>query len=73
MKSGMLTTQQQDTVLWKKKTQLLITHFFNQKALIFEPVHDKTNKIVHAPSKDSDQPGHTPSLIRVFAVHSIGS
>ena len=26
-----------------------------------------------APSKDSDQPGHPPSLIRVFAVHSVGS
>ena len=27
----------------------------------------------HAPSEDSDQPGHPPSLIRVFAVRSIGS
>ena len=26
-----------------------------------------------APSKDSDQPGHPPSLIRVFTVHSLGS
>ena len=26
-----------------------------------------------APSEDSDQPGHLPSLIRVFAVHSMGS
>ena len=26
-----------------------------------------------APSKDSDQPGHPPSLIRVFSVHSMGS
>ena len=26
-----------------------------------------------APSKDSDQPGHLPSLIRVFAVRLIGS
>ena len=26
-----------------------------------------------APSEDSDQPGHPPSLIRVFAVWSIGS
>ena len=26
-----------------------------------------------APSEDSDQPGHPPSLIRVFAVHSMGS
>ena len=34
---------------------------------------DKTNKTSCAPSKDSDQPGHPPSLIRVFAVHSIGS
>ena len=26
-----------------------------------------------APSKDSDQPGHPPTMIRVFAVHSVGS
>ena len=26
-----------------------------------------------APSQDSDQPGHPPSLIRVFAVRSVGS
>ena len=26
-----------------------------------------------APSKDSDQPGHLPSLIRVFAVRFVGS
>ena len=35
--------------------------------IIYEPWHDKTNK-VSAPSEDSDQPGHPPSLIRVFAV-----
>ena len=29
---------------------------------------DKTSKITCAPSKDSDLPGHPPSLIRVFAV-----
>ena len=34
----------------------------------FEPPHDKTNKITCAPSEDSDQPGHLPSLIRVFTV-----
>ena len=33
-----------------------------------EPHHDKTNKIACAPSEDSDQPGHPPSLIRVFAI-----
>ena len=35
----------------------------------FEPPHDKTNKMTCAPSKDSDQPWHSPSLIRVFAAH----
>ena len=34
-----------------------------------EPVHDKTYKMACAPSEDSDQPGHLPSLIRVFTVH----
>ena len=31
--------------------------------------HNKTNKMTCAPSKDSDQPGHPPSLNRVFAGH----
>ena len=34
----------------------------------YEPPHDKTNKVACAPSENSDQPGHPPSLIRVFAV-----
>ena len=34
----------------------------------YEPAHDKTNKMACAPSEDSDQPGHPPSLIRVFAI-----
>ena len=33
----------------------------------FEPRHDKTNKVVVRPSADSDQPGHPPSLVRLFA------
>ena len=33
------------------------------------PSHDKTNIMTCVPIKDSDQPGHSPSLIRVFAVH----
>ena len=36
--------------------------------IIKEPQHDKTNKNDCTPSEDSDQPGHLPSLIRVFAV-----
>ena len=34
-----------------------------------DPQLDKTNKMICAPSEDSDQPGHPPSLIRVRAVH----
>ena len=33
-----------------------------------EPPHDKTNKMVGEPSEDTDQPGHPPSVFRVFAV-----
>ena len=39
-------------------------------ALIIESMHNKTNKMTCASSEDSDQPGHPPSLIRVFAVRS---
>ena len=39
-----------------------------RQSLKFEPHHDKTNKVASAPSEDSDQPGHLPRLIRVFAV-----
>ena len=35
---------------------------------IIDLPHDKANKMACAPSEDSDQPGHLPSLIRVFAV-----
>ena len=34
---------------------------------VFEPRHDKTNKVTMRPAK-TDQPGYPPSLIRVFAV-----
>ena len=33
----------------------------------------KITKMICVPSKDSDQPEHLPSLIRVFAVRSVGS
>ena len=39
---------------------------------VFEQRHDKTNKMSVRPAK-TDQPGHPPSLIRVFAVRSAGS
>ena len=39
----------------------------------FQPPLDQTNKMTYAPSEDSDQHGHPPSLIRVFAVRPMGS
>ena len=41
----------------------------NVSRIITEPPHDKTDKMICAPSEHSDQPGSPPSLIRVFAVH----
>ena len=46
---------------------------YKQDKTAFEPRYDKTNKMACAPSEDSDQPGHPPSLIRVFAVRSMDS
>ena len=40
----------------------------SRKCYINEPPHNKTNKKACVPSKDYDQPGHPPSLIRVFTV-----
>ena len=43
-------------------------HFLNVSHLMTKP-----KKMAFAPSEDSDQPGHPPSLINVFAVRSVGS
>ena len=39
------------------------------KSFSNEPPHDKTNKMACAPSEDSDQPGHLPSLISLRCPH----
>ena len=38
-------------------------------SITIEPQHDKTNKMISALSKDSDQPGHLPSLISLHCSH----
>ena len=43
------------------------------RSVVNKPPHEKTNKMACAPSEDSDEPGHPPSLIKVFAVRSMGS
>ena len=52
--------------LLSKMFFIVITAF--ETVNIIDPPHDKTNKMACAPSETSDQPGHSPSLIRVFAV-----
>ena len=58
---------------------MLITHmqirynairngFLSGFKMKIESRHDKTSKLICAPSEDSDQSGHLPSLIRVSAV-----
>ena len=41
---------------------------FTDNLITFEPKHLKTNNMACPPSED--QPGHSPSLISSFAVHS---
>ena len=43
------------------------------KIKTYEQPYDKNQPNDYAPSEDSDQPGHPPSLIRVFTVRSMGS
>ena len=47
---------------------LVVTDMSPQLFWWYELQDDKTNKMACAPSEDSDQPGHSTSLIRVFAV-----
>ena len=56
------TVTETNKILWQTWTSR------NVKDQIYELPHDKINKMICAPSEDSDQPGHPPSLIRVFAV-----
>ena len=47
--------------------------YLDSRKKYFEPPHDKTNKMTFVPGENSDQPGHPPSLIKVFAVRAVGS
>ena len=44
-------------------------HVLHTLGSINEPPHDKTIKVTCAPSEDSDQPGHPPSLISLPCPH----
>ena len=60
-------------LIGKLRLFLQKVYFVKFFAQLMEPQHDKTNKLTCALSEDLDQPGHSPSLIRVFAVHFMGS
>ena len=57
----------------KKCDECICAAYLDSRKKHFEPPNDKTNKMTCVPSEDSDQPGHPPSLIRVFNVRSMGS
>ena len=56
-------------IAWWSSAVKELSSWLSACAVIYEPAHDKTNKMIYGPSEDSDQPGHPPGLIRVFAVH----
>ena len=55
-------------IVWFDKTFSQYCPMYYEEHFSFEPPLDKTDNVVCVPSEDSDQPGHPPSLIRVFAV-----
>ena len=55
-------------VIGSLRSMCLALHVHLLCLLLFEPPHDKTNKMASAPSEDSHQPGYPPSQISVFAV-----
>ena len=58
-------------LFWFHRLELLKLRILHEWSfhMTFEPPHDKTNKMACASRKDSDQPGHPPSLIRVCCPH----
>ena len=56
-----------------KEEGISINIAMKRGVIINEPQRDKTNKMTYVPSEYSDQPGHPPGPIRVFAVRFMGS
>ena len=52
---------------WKNLSQKLVQNLMEK--VLFKLPHDKTNKVTCAPSKDSDQPGLSHSLISLRCPH----
>ena len=67
-RKGLWTTRGFGLDNWQCETLLLLQYLPCEAELHFELPHDKTSKMSCARSKDSDQPGRPPSLIRVYIV-----
>ena len=59
-----------DYILWKNRQLLNHFFYFHARDIIIEPRHEIFNNVVCVTSKGSDQPAHTPRLIRAFASQS---
>ena len=70
-KGQVVNTFRQYTYTYTRTVFIVISHDMEVMEK-FEPRHDKNQQNECVPSKDSDQPGHPTSLIRVFAVRSMG-
>ena len=64
--------QSLDGPCMRAATYCMSRHLMYIFVYLYEPPRDKTNEMICAPSEDLDQPGYPPSLIRVFAVRSVG-
>ena len=64
----LMMKQQEEKCTKDEATKMIEVGIGDSSTAKIEPPHDKTNKMACVPSEDSDQPGHPPSVIRVFAV-----
>ena len=55
--------------LWRDSTATRAGSLGLSLLTVYEPPHDKTNKMACAPSEDTDQPGHPPSLNSLRCPH----
>ena len=72
----MKENKQHDKIVYIDKIRKILLNLYGtilSPNITNESPHDKTNIMTCAPREDSDQPVHPPSLIRVFAVRSMGS
>ena len=66
--SSIYGTYKKSLSAWPASVEASV-RFVSFGIILFEQPHYRTNKMMSLHSEDSGQPGHPPSLIRVFAAH----